>query len=174
MIWDQGAFWILSSIAFETVKSQREEKQKRMISGKSFSFLNFWNISECGNKSWHQLKRMFLISYQYFWSSTSVLLKFRHTIKQIWSNLAMTQHQTYCLTFIYNCMEFYCPNGRESWVIETCKSPSSRGKNMVFFRKRFELIKINSSEFKTFYLSSMWFWLLLLQNEFTETLAEKV
>ena len=174
MIWDQGAFWILSSIAFETVKSQREEKQKRMISGKSFSFLNFWNISECGNKSWHQLRRMFLISYQYFWSSTSVLLKFRHTIKQIWSNLAMTQHQTYCLTFIYNCMEFYCPNGRESWVIETCKSPSSRGKNMVFFGKRFELIKINSSEFKTFYLSSMWFWLLLLQNEFTETLAEKV
>ena len=174
MIWDQGAFWILSSIAFETVKSQREEKQKRMISGKSFSFLNFWNISECGNKSWHQLKRMFLISYQYFWSSTSVLLKFRHTIKQIWSNLAMTQHQTYCLTFIYNYMEFYCPNGRESWVIETCKSPSSRGKNMVFFGKRFELIKINSSEFETFYLSSMWFWLLLLQNEFTETLAEKV
>ena len=174
MIWDQGAFWILSSIAFETVKSQREEKQKRMISGKSFSFLNFWNISECGNKSWHQLKQMFLISYQYFWSSTSVLLKFRHTIKQIWSNLAMTQHQTYCLTFIYNCMEFYCPNGRESWVIETCKSPSSRGKNMVFFGKRFELIKINSSEFKTFYLSSMSFWLLLLQNEFTETLAEKV
>ena len=139
MIWDQGAFWILSSIAFETVKSQREEQQNRMISGQSFSFLNI-----CGNKSWHQLKRMFLISYQYFWSSASVLLKFRHTIKQIWSNLTMPQHQTYCLTFIYNCMEFCCPNGRESWVIETCKSPSSCGKNMVFFGKWFELIKINS------------------------------
>ena len=144
MIWNQGAFWIFLSITFETVKSQREEKQKRMISGQFFSFSNFWNISKCGNRSWHQLKQMFLISYQYFWSSASVLLKFWHTIKQIWSNVTMPQHQTYCLTLIYNCMEFCCPNGRESWVIETCKSPSSCGKNMVFFGKWFELIKINS------------------------------
>ena len=34
MISNQGAFRILSSIAFETVKSQTEEKQKSMISAK--------------------------------------------------------------------------------------------------------------------------------------------
>ena len=128
MIWNQGAFWIFLSITFETVKSQREEKQKRIISGQFFSFSNFWNISKCGNRSWHQLKQMFLISYQYFSSFATVLLKFWHTVKQIWRNVTMPLHQTFCLTFIYGCIKFCCPNGRESWVIESYKSPISRCK----------------------------------------------
>ena len=92
------------------------------------SFSNFWNISKCGNRSWHQLKQMFLISYQYFWSFATVLLKFWHTVKQIWRNVTMPLHQTFCLTFIYGCIKFCWPNGRESWVIEAYKSPISRCK----------------------------------------------
>ena len=41
MIKNQGAFWVLSSITYETVRYQGEEKQKGMISGKLFSFSNF-------------------------------------------------------------------------------------------------------------------------------------
>ena len=41
MVKNQGAFRILSLCAFETVKIQREEKQKTMISGHFFHFQFF-------------------------------------------------------------------------------------------------------------------------------------
>ena len=41
MVWSQGALQILSSIAFEIVKDQREEKQKRIISTQFFPFQSF-------------------------------------------------------------------------------------------------------------------------------------
>ena len=40
MLSNQGAFRIFAWIAFEIVKSEREQKQKR-ISGQFFSFSNF-------------------------------------------------------------------------------------------------------------------------------------
>ena len=40
MLSNQGAFRIFAWIAFEIVKSEREQKQKR-ISGQLFSFSNF-------------------------------------------------------------------------------------------------------------------------------------
>ena len=39
MVFNQGPFRILSIIAFETVKSKREENQKSMI-----SFFKFWGF----------------------------------------------------------------------------------------------------------------------------------
>ena len=41
MIQNQGGLWIWSSIAYETVRSKGEEKEKGMISKHCFSFLNF-------------------------------------------------------------------------------------------------------------------------------------
>ena len=38
MIQNQGGFWILSSIAYETVRGRREEKEKGMISKHFFFF----------------------------------------------------------------------------------------------------------------------------------------
>ena len=37
IVWNQDTFRILSSIAFETVKIHREQNQKSMLSGQSFS-----------------------------------------------------------------------------------------------------------------------------------------
>ena len=54
MVSNQGAFWILSSIAFETVKNQTEEKQKNKISAILFSLSNF-------SKSW-KIRNRFLAS----------------------------------------------------------------------------------------------------------------
>ena len=105
------------------VRGKRNKKDFWTI----FVIFKFWNISKCANRSWHQIKQMFLISYQCFWS-VSLLLKFGDTVKQIWRNVTMPLHQTFCLTFIYGCIKFGCPNGRESWVIEACKSPISRCK----------------------------------------------
>ena len=45
MIYNQGAFQILSSVTHETVRSQREEKQRGMILGHSFQiFETFRNL----------------------------------------------------------------------------------------------------------------------------------
>ena len=41
MVRNQGTFQILVSITFETLKSQREEKQKIVISGQLFHIQNF-------------------------------------------------------------------------------------------------------------------------------------
>ena len=41
MLSNQGAVRIFSWIAFEIVKSEGEQKQKRIISGQFFSFSNF-------------------------------------------------------------------------------------------------------------------------------------
>ena len=70
MFENQGAFRILSSIAFETVKS---ESQKSMILGQISNFSNFWKFR---NRFWYQLKQMFLINYQYFRSYATFLLRF--------------------------------------------------------------------------------------------------
>ena len=65
MVYNQGMFRILSPITFETVKSQRKEKRKSLISAKIFSFSNFQALgnleTDCGIK----LKK-FQINYQYF------------------------------------------------------------------------------------------------------------
>ena len=50
MVWN--AFRILSSIAFETVKSQTEEKQ--IISGILVSFSNFSNFRKFRNRLWYE------------------------------------------------------------------------------------------------------------------------
>ena len=42
MVSNQGAFRILTSIVFEIVKSQREENQKRIISGQFFFIFKFF------------------------------------------------------------------------------------------------------------------------------------
>ena len=69
MLENQGVFRILSSIAFETVKS---ESQKSMILGQISNFSNFWKFR---NRFCYQLKQMFLINYQYFRSYATFLLK---------------------------------------------------------------------------------------------------
>ena len=69
MFENQDAFRILSSIAFETVKS---ESQKSMILGQISNFSNFWKFRI---RFWYQLKQMFLINYQYFRSYATFLLK---------------------------------------------------------------------------------------------------
>ena len=42
MVLNQGAFRILSSTAFDIVKSQREEKEKSIISGDFFFIFKFF------------------------------------------------------------------------------------------------------------------------------------
>ena len=43
---------------------------------------NFWKF---GYRFWYQLKKVFLINYQYFRNYTTFLLKFCYSIKRIWS-----------------------------------------------------------------------------------------
>ena len=113
----------MSSIAFETVKSQKgRETEKHDFETTSFIF-KFFKLRKFGDRSWHQIKQTFFINYEYFWTYSIFLLKFSHIIKQIWSNVTIPLHQECCLTFIYCCIKFYCPNLGESWVIEACKSP---------------------------------------------------
>ena len=108
---------MLSSIAFETVKSKKEEKQKSMILGQFFSFSNFSVFWEFRNILWCQLKQMFLINYQYFWNYTLFFYKNSIHYKR-GSKHAVTipLHQRHCLTCNYCCMKFYCPEARRSWV----------------------------------------------------------
>ena len=58
-------FQILPSIAFKTVNSHREEKQKSIMSRKSLSLSNISNFWKFIDKFWYQSKQMFLINYQY-------------------------------------------------------------------------------------------------------------
>ena len=44
MVSNQGTFSILSSIAFEIVKTRREEKQKGIILGQFFFLLKFFKL----------------------------------------------------------------------------------------------------------------------------------
>ena len=71
----------MSSIAFETVKSQMEEKQKSMISGKRFSFSNIQTFGNLEIDFVPALKNVsdkssILSESRYF------LLRFWHLIKQ--------------------------------------------------------------------------------------------
>ena len=65
MVYNQGAFRILSSIAFETVKTKPKDKQKSMISRKHFSFSIYSGFWRFRNRFWYQLKKVFLINYQH-------------------------------------------------------------------------------------------------------------
>ena len=78
MVLKQGTFHILPLTVFEIVKSQKEEKQRNIISGQFFSFSNFSGFWKYRNKLWHQLKQISLINYQNFWSYATFLLKFWH------------------------------------------------------------------------------------------------
>ena len=102
MVLKQGTFQILPLTVFEIVKSQKEEKQRNIISGQFFSFSNFSGFWKYRNKLWHQLKQISLINYQNFWSYATFLLKFWHTLKQIWK---MPLQQGFCLACIYISMD---------------------------------------------------------------------
>ena len=128
-------------MAFETVKSQRKEKRKIMISAKRFSFPNFSNFWKFRNRFWYQIEKMFLINYQYFWSYATFLLKFWHTVKHA---VTMPSHHGYCLTCMYGCLKFYCPKMRGSWVIGAQKTILLE-KIMMLFGKRLWLIRINKT-----------------------------
>ena len=90
-----------------------------MISGHDFGtvflFSNFWNLWKFRNRSWYQLKHMYLISYQLLLELRYILVKFWHTIKRIWSMpLKCRYTKGYCLTCAYSCIKFHCSKVRGS------------------------------------------------------------
>ena len=84
-------------IAFESVKSRREDKQKNIISGQFFSSSSFLNSWKFGNEFRCQ-QQMLLINYQYFRGYTIFFVKIltsdetdlKHAVK-------MPLHQGCCL-----------------------------------------------------------------------------
>ena len=76
---------ILLSITFKTVKSQTRE---HFI----FHLKNFHIFGNLEMDFGINSKKVFLLSYHYFRSYATFLLKFWHTIKQIWSMPSQSRH----------------------------------------------------------------------------------
>ena len=78
MVWKQGTFLIWSSIVFENVKRQREEKQKIVIWGQFYIF-KFFKLLEIWKRSWYELKCYATFLLKNATKSWSVLLHCRYT-----------------------------------------------------------------------------------------------
>ena len=105
----------MPSIAFETVKSQTEEKQK---TPKFRQYLFHFQIFQThGN-----LEIDFSINLKNVSAELSILSELRYIFGKILTHYktdlkhAVTTplHQGYCLTCTYGCMKFYCPKVRGS------------------------------------------------------------
>ena len=119
MVWNQDAFRILSSIPFETFEKELDGSETQsMISGKLFSFSNFSKVWNFRQKFRYQLKKFFLINYQYFWSYDTVFVKIlTHCKIDLKHAVTIPSDQAYCLIYIYTCIKFHCVKVRGSWVI---------------------------------------------------------
>ena len=115
---------ILSLIAFEIVKSQREEKQKNIISRQFFSFSNFSSFRKFRYRLWYQLKQMFLINYQYFQSYAFFVKILTRNKTYLKNAFKMPLNQGNCLGCIYNSINFHWPKMRGSLVIRAKKCMS--------------------------------------------------
>ena len=111
---EQSAFRILSSITYEAVKRQREEKQKSIVSGQFFIF-RFWIFWGFRNTFWYQVKQMILNSYQYFRSYT--ILQNYDTVLSLSSQCRCTRHIIWHISITAH--NFIDQKVWEFWVIWT-------------------------------------------------------
>ena len=66
-----------------------------------FSIFKFWN------RFWYNLKQMYLINYQYFWSSKLFIKILTNNKIDLKHAVTMLLHQGCYLTCIYSCIKFY-------------------------------------------------------------------
>ena len=88
---------------------------------------------------------------QCFWSYSTFLLEFQHTMKQIQSVPLQWRYPRHSLTCIYSYIKFFCPKVWGCWVISfgvffnsSRLTRLERLKNVVWMNCRVKYLKINS------------------------------
>ena len=98
-------------------------------------------VVKSNTEFWYQLRQMFLMNYQYFWGYATFLVKFWHTVKQIWSMPLCCRYTTDIVWHVsVAALKLYCSEMRGSWVIGAYKSD----KNMMLFGKCLYLVKLTN------------------------------